>query len=165
MPNWCANLLVVTNSEEFENTLGTPNMYGETVNFSFHQTVPFPENGYKGMLGDEERRDCAEKGIPNWYDWCCREWGTKWDASDVVVDRCPKLEIRFETAWSPPMAWLKSVSLKFPKSKFTLMCCESGMAFYGTIIAKNGKLQDNTKNGSHSDLVKFANKHRIGLGG
>lgn len=144
MPNWCANLLVVTNSEEFENTLGTPNMYGETVNFSFHQTVPFPENGYRslllslGVLGEEERKDCAEKGIPNLYDWCRREWGTKLDACNVIVDRNPKLEIRFETDCGPPTAWLKAVSLKFPKSKFTLKCCEQEMGFYGTIIAKNG---------------------------
>lgn len=165
MPNWCTNLLMISNSEEFEKTMNTPDMNGEIAKFSFHQTVPFPENGFRGMLSLQDKEECAKKGIPNWYDWCSKEWGTKWDACDVIVDRNPKLEIRFETAWSPPIAWLKAVSLKFPKSKFTLKCCECGMGYYGTITAQNGEVQDKTKSGSYSNLSKFANRWGIGVGG
>ena len=73
----------------------------------------------------------------NWYDWNVTNWGTKWDAS---IDIDPEsymmtrlndemLELRFDTAWSPPTAFYDflvddgwDVSAKY---------YESGMGFIG----------------------------------
>lgn len=44
----------------------------------------------------------------NWYDWCCANWGTKWNACDPeVAPRSDEgddhtLSYRFNTAWSAP---------------------------------------------------------------
>ena len=76
-----------------------------------------------------------EYGAITWYDWCNKNWGTKWDACNVEV--ISNNEIYFETAWCPPEEVLKALSLKFPD---TLVVCdweeeggESGIIFY-----KNG---------------------------
>lgn len=39
-------------------------------------------------------------GFPDWYDWCCHNWGCKWNACDSEVS---EEEISFETPWSPSM--------------------------------------------------------------
>jgi hypothetical protein len=61
----------------------------------------------------------------NWYNWNCRNWGTKWDASDPVCDGIePPLAARtagfhhltysFQTAWSDPSEALVELSRLFP---------------------------------------------------
>ena len=44
-----------------------------------------------------------------WYKWNCDNWGTKWNACDVVFNDCsidndhkPSIDYNFQTAWSPP---------------------------------------------------------------
>ena len=43
------------------------------------------------------------------YDWCVKNWGTKWDIFDVeavsLID--DTLELNFCTAWSPPVEALQ----------------------------------------------------------
>ena len=42
-------------------------------------------------------------GYPTWYDWCCDNWGTKWNASDVDVEKdVDWIEYQFTTAWGAP---------------------------------------------------------------
>ena len=40
----------------------------------------------------------------DWYDWCIKNWGTKWDRYEYKVVRQGQagLELRFTTAWVPP---------------------------------------------------------------
>ncbi len=120
MPNWCACSLSIKGTEDdlklFYDTLNTPNKEGLVVLFSFHQNVPRPSN-------------------TNWYTWNIENWGTKWDATNVsVASETPtKFLVQFDTAWSPPLSWLKTVSKKYPTMKFKLAYCESGMEFYGVV--------------------------------
>ena len=39
-------------------------------------------------------------GFPDWYDWCCENWGCKWNASDSCIE---ENEISYTTPWSPSM--------------------------------------------------------------
>lgn len=41
-------------------------------------------------------------GARSWYDWCCYNWGTKWNACEPYVDYTggDYCEIDFDTAWS-----------------------------------------------------------------
>lgn len=56
-------------------------------------------------------------GAATWYDWCCREWGTKWNSYDCTVD----LEdgtISFSTAWSCPHPIVSKLAENHPNVYF-----------------------------------------------
>lgn len=47
-------------------------------------------------------------GVPTWFEWCAREWGTKWNPSDVsCVDAQHSLMYEFNTAWDAPRGIVK----------------------------------------------------------
>jgi hypothetical protein len=66
----------------------------------------------------EEEAALKEIGANNWYDWCCENWGSKWNAcSPEITERCLAdgyVEIRFDTAWSVPMPVLEMMFTMFP---------------------------------------------------
>lgn len=103
MPNHIENILILnTNSIDLEKIVGN--------NFSFTHVVPEP-------LGEN----------PDWYNWRCLFWGTKWDAYDQkeihkeINDKGELIvQYSFNTAWSPPYAWLASVAKKFPNTNLSL---------------------------------------------
>ena len=51
-------------------------------------------------------------GAYTWYEWCCKNWGTKWNAgdSDVSKDAGDTWYIHFDTAWCPPEGWLSRLA-------------------------------------------------------
>ena len=91
-------------------------------------------------------------GHKDWYDWSCKNWGTKWDASDSYISdegRDEKWEeyfirISFNTAWSPPYEYLYKATQKYPLLRFTCQVEEESEAFLGNLICQWGKLVDNT---------------------
>ena len=57
-------------------------------------------------LGEKYISNIRKYGRPQWYDWCCSNWGTKWNASDTYVedvDGNGNVTVTFSTAWSAPM--------------------------------------------------------------
>ena len=73
------------------------------------EVIPQPTNLFHGLLGEEERKMCEAKGIPNWYDWRNENWNTKWDICEAEICDEPTVEgdmkhfsFRCWTAWSPP---------------------------------------------------------------
>jgi hypothetical protein len=78
-------------------------------------------------------------GADNWYDWCCKNWGTKWDASSDFIEDSgyPEdvEEIEFQTAWSPPEAWFAKLVRKFPSEKIYMHFDEESCAFSGSFNA------------------------------
>lgn len=180
MPNWCENSLTIRGPKKaldaFKETLNTVDAHGEKTEFSFHQTVPQPDNILKGNISMEAMAEGQAKGQDNWYNWNITNWGTKWDASDpdVVVDD-KKVTITFQTAWAPPKEWMASASKKFPELTFEIACCECGAAYFGTICAINGEVDENINQFSSratnkegepiGPLKKFLEKHGIGMGG
>tara|TARA_R110002020_G_scaffold417742_4_gene626957 strand:+ start:730 stop:1323 length:594 start_codon:yes stop_codon:yes gene_type:complete len=59
------------------------------------------------------RRLEIEHGTASWYDWCCSNWGTKWNAYDVEYDIGPipnatslsdgrQIKYTLTTAWAEP---------------------------------------------------------------
>ena len=59
-------------------------------------------------------------GAIDWYDWCCANWGTKWNACDVSVKRSGMLKctIIFDTAWSMPESIIKTLVAMYPDLSF-----------------------------------------------
>lgn len=77
--------------------------------FSFHRLIPMP-------------KDILDQGYdPFGYDWQKANWGVKWGACNVKLKKDNgALIYYFETAWYPPVDFIKKVSGLFPKLQFTL---------------------------------------------
>ena len=132
MPNWCWNHLEVSGDEkqlqEFvEKSLVSPeeNEIHDGTGFSFEGTLP---------RGD--RKD--------WYDWSVNNWGTKWDAyePEILNNDINFFSVSFETAWSPPIAWIDNIMQDFPDLCFTLEYEEPGMCFGGRLSAQYEEIWD-----------------------
>ena len=141
MPNWCENRLTVEGAkkvvQQFKQ-LAKPKGDKADSDLSLASLYPIPEGVYQGDLGTEESQ---RYGKNNWREWGITHWGTKWDADATIERDLPDfLVYRFESAWSPPVAWLKKVARDFPRLRFTLIYDEPGMGFAGTAIADQGKL-------------------------
>ena len=58
-----------------------------------------------------------EHGSRSWYDWCIRNWGTKWDAYSVEWKKFDPAKgealVHFNTAWSPPVNVISRLCKKF----------------------------------------------------
>ena len=84
----------------------------------------------------------------NWYDWNVRHWGTKWDVSVVDDEKYPETELmeetetslayRFNTAWSPPLPAIETLSSQYPNLEFNLSY-EEEQGWGGEVEFKNGQ--------------------------
>jgi hypothetical protein len=66
--------------------------------------------------GDRYNRNILEYGCPTWYEWACREWGTKWNSYNFQEVRRAKgrYDCVFATAWSPPEPVFYAIVEKYP---------------------------------------------------
>ena len=141
MPNYCYNTLSVT-SDNFEDI---------KLFFDSNKSINNQDNNDNSLLS-------FEKSVPkpeieeDWYNWNIQNWGTKWDAIDVVInneseeefslENTNELIYTFSTAWGPALTWLETVSKKYPNLCFENEYFESGMDFYGKRIYSNGELSE-----------------------
>ena len=165
MPNWCQNEWEVfpdtkEEAEEIYNLLTSEHEGNRFV--TFNKIMPMPEILKKTRSGSceidgervkvwivdgefpnetprlptkEEAKQIEATGSTCWYDWCCDNWGTKWDAADSRIDDTD-LEGRFlcfyfDTAWSPPVGIAEALKAKFPNAGFSMFYREDGMQFAG----------------------------------
>ena len=162
MPNWCNNTLVLEHEDPAMITRAKEALdRGEFL----QEFIPVPEalKITAGFLGDSDaqkelERQTAENvknyGYGNWYDYCCGEWGTKWDVGgDGQTDIDPEgktLFTTFDSAWSPPVnAYEKLEALGF---KVTAMFYEGGMAFAGSY--EDGNCEDFSLEGMSADEIE-----------
>ena len=143
MPNWCQNSLFVEGSED-----DIAFFRSQWMNdyLQFEDFVPIPE--------DQKE---------NWYDWCVKNWGTKWDIGEeqkLEEEFDTSLRIAFDTAWSPPLLWLEKVAAEYPSLYFALSYHEGGMCFAGYRNFKNGK-QDMDIYEIWTSEKEYAKKYRL----
>jgi len=83
-------------------------------------------------------------GAGTWYDWCCNNWGTKWNACSVYVHHAVEDEVclTFETAWSPPIPVIEALIEQNPDLCVEMEYSEEGMGFAGRIRSSNGLVTD-----------------------
>lgn len=65
------------------------------------------------------------------YEWCCKNWGTKWGCYELVRRDYHGVCLTFRTAWSPPAPIIVALAKLFPEVTFRLEYFERGMAFCG----------------------------------
>lgn len=162
MPNWCNNNLTL----EHDDPAMIKRAYDALERGEFlNEFVPVPEDLKitAGRLGDgpeqtelerQTRANLDKYGYGNWYDFCCGEWGTKWDVGDQgCSDIHPDgrmLHTYFDSAWAPPCeAYRKLEELGF---RVNAMFYESGMCFAGTY--SDGNCDDFSLEGMSADEVE-----------
>lgn len=128
----------------------------EEPRFCFNALVPTPnavlEMGYDAhnkIPKDIFELLLAGKNVEpiDGYHWNILNWGTKWDVYHANItpeamgwsQGCKSILFDFDTAWSPPRAWLEKVVEMFPELTFELHYSEPGCYFAGDIYGKNGR--------------------------
>ena len=163
MPNWCNNNLTLTHEDPAMIFRAKEALdRGEFL----EEFIPVPEalKIVAGFVGDPDEqkkleadtaRNVEELGYGNWYDYCCGEWGTKWDVgeqgcSDIHPDGT-MLHTYFDSAWAPPVnAYEKLVELGFGVEA---MYYEGGMSYAGSFSSEYGDQEINLE-GMSADQVE-----------
>ena len=162
MPNWCKNIvevfgeeadikafkeMVASEEEAFSlnSILPVPIELHDVqspVRIMTEQEIQEYKESHKDIHPDypiggpitQETSDRLNKqyGDNNWYDWCNRNWDTKWDASEVYFqDDGWMLRYEFDTAWNPPEAICHALREKFPDLNISWFFREDGMEMAG----------------------------------
>ena len=145
MPNWCENTLTVqgpvTQLRAFKKKVhGRASAELQDQCLSFETTVPQPKQ-YDNPDG--------------WYNWRLAHWGTKWDASDPVLEvTADSLVYKFDTAWGPPREWLEETVKKIPALTFRLFYAEGGMDFAGIVYGEDGECTTEEKAGYVEGMIE-----------
>ncbi len=173
MPNWCDNRLYIVGDTEtiktFIEKVTVPEDEREKRGQEYDilgNLYPTPldlVNTVSGFFGKDDTEKQAELeakqannrakyGATDWYDWNCRNWGTKWGDSDTFMaydeptispDGQAHIEFAFQTAWSPALEGIAHIAKMFPSLKFACSYLEEGMGFYGFCTFVDGEAIDN----------------------
>ena len=149
MPNWCHNRITIFGSEESEAKLKEIEKIFESKQ-PFNEIYPVPDfktiPNEKGELPKLEQMKSPKGEVmwetynfpdgtndDRWYSWCISNWGTKWDACNVEIDYYDdsQIEMRFDTAWSPPEPICKRLREMFEDIHISWFYDEPGMEFAG----------------------------------
>lgn len=146
MPNWCQNNITIS---PLENEAGHKEMF----QFMKRLITEQPEDKFVFF---KIFHPIPESESKNWYNWCCQNWGTKWDLNmstndlnlsdirEIILSELlnndnyiEPLQLDCSSAWSPPIEGLIKVSKDYPNLNFYIYYEEGGMSFAGeaTIVA------------------------------
>ena len=134
MPNWCNNTITIRGDANKVKAIWDEAQKQQGL---LAAMVPQPEDMFHGNLGEAERAECVEKGIPNWYDWNVSNWGTKWDVGlegleyTVLADGSAEISGWFDSAWAPPIEALNAFSEANQDLSVECFYLETGMCFVG----------------------------------
>lgn len=109
-------------------------------------------------LGKQAVENYRKYGATDWYEWCCKNWGTKWNAHNTEVPDIDKAEVYFDTAWSRPMPVLQKLSEMYPDNSFKYEYAEEQAGYFaGECVFENGELTsvDEYDTGSKESYEKF----------
>jgi hypothetical protein len=148
MPNWFYFTLDVSGKEkdvqEFvQNVKGSEKFETEDSDFDFNHFIPQPDDIFRGDLGDKEEDECKKSGRPNWYDWNCMHWGTKWNASvdNQEGEGTNYHTYNLSTAWAFPSPVINEMIEKYPHLSFEIQGEEETESYGVYIKHDNGNTQ------------------------
>lgn len=64
-------------------------------------------------IGTKAAHNIIDYDAPTWYEWCNKNWGTKWNSCEAH-ESGGKHEIKFTTAWSPVYCIAEELSKQYP---------------------------------------------------
>ena len=108
------------------------------------------------QLADTYHHNLQNYGVTNWYEWCPKNWGTKWNACDPHVDEIVKssdgeayqVNIFFNTAWSYPEGIFEELSRQYPELLFEVEVDEEGGYFWGKLTIQEGVIAEDLQEGT-----------------
>jgi len=156
MPNWCDNEIIVKSNASPEKAKQEIAEFLKAVEseeqvLDFEKIVPLPDElkDSSKMFSDKKSKEqkklekalVDKYGASNWYDFCCTQWGTKWNACDPsLAGQDSWVSFGFQTAWSPPEPIVAALAEKFHYLDFSLRYIEMGCCFAGEVRFENGVL-------------------------
>jgi hypothetical protein len=149
MPNWCNNSATITGPIDILKEL-------EAVQLSFQELFPCPQElldtTAPAVYNDKDKVKINEEkfGYSDWYSWQVGNWGTKWDLSlqsldlDDNGDGTGCLHAGFDTAWSPPVEFMKNLYEKYKDRGLNIRMeyFEPGCGFLGIVDTSEGEFID-----------------------
>ena len=100
--------------------------------------------------------------VPTWYEWCCNNWGTKWNACSCSEVNENSKSISFQTAWSTPFPVMKKLSEMFPNIEVQTEYADEDIGQNcGMYTLKGGEIISEwqpTNEKSNKDALEFAAK-------
>ena len=135
----------------------TPRWQGRGVNSYLEAIRWLAENNPETLLEGARCLVAIEQtGCADWYEWSCKNWGTKWPAYNQDIDE-ENNQIVFDTAWlTPAPIWLK-LAEEFPKLTFNVIGLDEGWGFAVTGFIEGGM--------SHVHCVEATKEHYEALYG
>ena len=86
----------------------------------------------------------AQTGTDNWYDWCVKNWGVKWDVSLEGLeftdngDGTAEISGWFDSPWGPPIEAYQQFADDFDSCYLEAFYDEPGMVFVGCWDSEGG---------------------------
>jgi len=153
MPNWCSNSLIVFGDQksidDFKSKTVVKNENGNE-DFTMAILLPTPKeleemtspeiwSGDESDVEGKKKHDeyiaelMGKYGHSDWYNWRLENWGTKWDVAEswITDDEDDMFAVQYDTAWSPNITWIHSMSKLYPTLEFKLTFEEPGCGFCG----------------------------------
>lgn len=156
MPNWCYNeLTLYIKDSDKDHGIEVLQAFSQADPFQAIRPCPQPlldtMSGFYGKGTPEqeelERRSAAnrkEYGYDNWYDWCCGNWGVKWDVNPTVntdlklIGGSWCISVSFDTAWCPPDQLYQYIGYHYPAIELDAYWEEPGCGQKGSFSAHEG---------------------------
>ena len=161
MPNFCENDLTVEGPKDV--VLQFLKFANGESPFDFKSFIPYPEE-YVRLDNAAKAWDKEHEGRPDYdwrkrpkdgfnaggYEWCVRNWGTKWPASRVNMEgpvtgydvNTLEVVFHFDTAWCPPKPIIENAAKRYPALTFDLRYFECGCRFNGLFRCVQGKVEE-----------------------
>ena len=102
----------------------------------------YKPEGYDELTLEQKMAISMQHKSDGWYDWNIRNWGTKWDCSDISFeDNSSKGNIRyqFSTAWSPAEGAYQAMVEQHPELTFEFDC-EEEQGWGVRYVSEDGEL-------------------------
>ena len=95
----------------------------------------------------------SKYGCATWYDWSCKNWGTKWDAMET--EGTPEEgEVSFLTAWAEPINVIEKLFKKYPN-------CKIEWEYIGECNEFRGKIYSNGDGIIHKEEYEIENEEIV----
>lgn len=94
-------------------------------------------------LGEQAYSNIQRLGCPTWYEWCNRNWGTKWNAYRSRPLREDSDTMVFFTAWASVPKIVSLLSKKYPEQTITYRWADEDIGYnVGELTLKGGEVID-----------------------
>ena len=109
-------------------------------------------------LGEQAYSNIQRFGSPTWYEWCKRNWGTKWNAYGFPALGKGSDTMEFLTAWDSVPKIITLLSKKYPEQTITYRWADEDIGRnVGEMTLKGGEVIDiNVPEGGSREAYEMA---------